>query len=68
MSRPAGPELRELAAVQAALRCFGVDGPEVEDLCQDVLVVAVQRGVNSCGWLVQTAWKLAANHRRLHSP
>jgi hypothetical protein len=31
MSRPAGPELRELAAVQAALRRFGVDGPEVEE-------------------------------------
>ncbi|MDC0746055.1 RNA polymerase sigma factor [Polyangium mundeleinium] len=65
MTRPLKP-LSELAAVQAALRRFGVDGPDVEDLCQDVFVVAIRRGATSGGWLVQTARKLAANHRRLH--
>ena len=52
--------------VRACLRRFGVRGAAVDDLTQDVYVIAYRRHVElTDGWLCETARKLAANYRRL---
>lgn len=57
-------------AVRTALRRLTGDGPHVDDLLQDVFVVALQDAarlvvaVSPRAWLYGIAVKLAANHRR----
>jgi RNA polymerase sigma factor (sigma-70 family) len=62
MREPPGAE-----KVRACLRRHGIRGTAINDLCQEVFVVAYLRKIEiTDGWLCETARKLAANYRRLY--
>jgi len=60
--------------VARALRHFGVAASDLEDECQEVLLVALRKLATFEGrasirtWLYRIAWKTAANYRRRARP
>ncbi|WP_272459338.1 sigma factor [Polyangium jinanense] len=60
-------------AILARLRRLGIEGPALEDLLQDVFVIALQRQAkipqdndSARRWLLDAARKLAANFHRVY--